>query len=230
MPFHLLSGKPLTLTERLTALAGAGGSLAAQGYGLWLAYLGYTHHGPVAAQYWPRPYLVLGLLLALLTLLYLVPRWRRQRRQWVLTSQGVAFTPKGPRIPWEQIQGMIVALTPSHGQITLLTAARRWRLDAHPEALRQALPYLEARLYPLWAARWRARWQQGQGIALGPWQVTPAGIQTQGQFLPWSAIRRLGIRQGRLVIELEQRAVTIPVARVPNAVLFVRWLHQEGHV
>ena len=229
MPIFLLPGRPWNRTEWGCFLLGAATTLGLLVTGLWRGYVGYTRHGLVAARLWPRPYFAFAGLSFLATLIFALPRWQRSRALWRLGPRGVAFGERAPFLPWEQIQGLLVDFTPRRQRLILLTTQGSRRIEPDPNALAQALPYLEAQLYPRLSARWRATWKGGQPIPLGSWQAWPGGMQIGRQRIPWTKIQRLGIAQGSLVIELPQRTWRQPVKHVPNAALFIRWLHQEGH-
>ncbi len=229
VPAFWLPGRPWSLTERLLTAAGVVIGLGALGYGLWRGYVGYTKHGLVPACLWPRPYLIIGALALLFTLGYAFSCWRRAHTLWRLAPQGISPASNRPFLPWDEVLGLLVDFTPHRQYLTLITTQGRWRIAPHPSALRHVLPYLEAQLYPRLSARWRTLWAQGKSIPLGRWQAWPDGIQVGHRRIPWRAMQRLYIDQGLLVIELAQRAWRQPVRHVPNASLFVRWLHQEGH-
>ncbi|HID83764.1 MAG TPA: hypothetical protein EYP54_01350 [Anaerolineales bacterium] len=225
----LIPGRPWSLGERLFAGTGVLWTLGTAGYGLWRAYFGYTKYGPAAAALWPRPYLLASALGALLTLAYAFPRWRRARALWRLTPQGISPGPRQPIIPWKEVQGLVTDFAPHHQRLHLLTAKGRWQITPVPQAIRQALSYLQVQLYPHLAARWRQTWEQGQAIPLGRWLAWPNGMQIGRRHIPWQEMQRLHLAQGHLVIELAHRSFRQPVHRVPNAALFIRWLYQEGH-
>ncbi len=227
MSSFVLYGQPLTPTERGLTLTGAGLGVGLGLYGLWRAYWGYTHHGPTAALYWPRPYLLLSVVLLGATLAYFFPRWKRARQRWVLSAQGVHLPRR--KVAWDEIEGLVTDFTPRRRRLVLLTTQGTLRIEPDPEVVPSALAYLEARLYPSLAVRWRNAWRQGRAIPCGPWQISPTGIRVGRRWVPWAAVRQIGLRQGRLVIELKHRTLALPVRRAPNAALLVRWLHQEGH-
>ena len=155
-----------------------------------------------------------------------VPLLRRhRRRRWTLGPQGVLIAPRGVTVPWDEVTGVVYG----PGQrLRLLTTRGTFTLRPHPDRWDAAVRHLEAHLYPVLAARWKAAWDAGQPIPWGPLAVHPLGLRWGRRWLPWARVRRLTIAQGRLVIEWDNGARGLPLRRVPNGALMLRWLHQEG--
>ncbi len=205
-----------------TGLASA--SLA---YGWWVVYWGFAHHGP-ATYAWGRPYWVLALGLALPTWAWVLwGRWRR-RRAVVLTSRGVVVYPAGRQVPWEAVQ--VVWRDPRwfRRRVVLTTARGRVVLGPRWPRLEAALTFIEAQLYLRRRAAYRRAWAAGRPLVFGPVSVSAQGLAYRGRLWPWSQVRGVRVEQGVLVIELPQHCVRIPVHRVPNLGLLLRWLQDEG--
>ncbi len=211
------------------------------GYGVEQTYFFYTHYGPVAATYRPRPWWLAAVITGLIALVICLRlRWRRRSRLIIAPSGlNVVLPPRAPlALTWDEIEsiqifaarGLSQRLAP-HGHVVLnLRDGQRLRLDDRfPHLLRLARE-LQRHLYAAHLPSLRQQWAQGKALDFGALTITTQGLSKGKRLYPWRDVQGLSIRQGTLMIELQQRRkpIRIPVHRLKNPDLLLWWLHEEA--
>ncbi|NPA93034.1 MAG: hypothetical protein GXO56_05085 [Chloroflexi bacterium] len=211
------------------------------GYALQQTYFFYTHYGPVAATYRPRPFWALAAFFGLLALVVCLRiRWRRKSRLIIAPSGlNIDLPPKAPlALSWDEVESIQViaarglASRPSpRGRIILiLRNGQRLHLDDRFPNLLLLARELQRHLYAERLPKMRQQWEAGQTMDFGALQISSHGITHKRHQYPWREVQGLSIRQGALVIELHHRhkPIRIPVHRLKNPDLLLWWLHEEA--
>lgn len=251
MPLPALTSPPTSPTETIVfataprgprawgyfaLLAAAPGAAAA--YAAWLSIYAYTHYGPVAAWYRPRPYWLLAIVLAAVSLLLaLQARWRRQTHlRMGPTGFTVRLAPRPPvSLLWRDVVGIETRFSRSifgrmHGVIVLhLRDGSRLRLDGRFPNLPGLARRLQRHLYADQLPALRRRWAAGQPLDFGILQIDRHGLTVRQRAFPWHSIARIEMRGGRLVIELNSgKPLILSLRRLRNPDILLWWLHDEA--
>ncbi len=212
--------------------------LAAAAYAAWLSIYAYTHYGPVAAWYRPRPYWLLSIALSAASLLVsLGVRWRRKTYlRTGPTGLTVQLAPHPPlSLLWRDVAGIETRLNRSltgriRGAVVLhLRDGSRLRLDGRFPNLPELARRLQRHLYAEQLPALRSRWAAGHPLDFGALQIDRRGLTIGSQVFPWHSIDRLEVRSGRLVIELKSgKPLTLPLRHLRNPDILLWWLHDEA--
>jgi len=211
---------------------------AAAAYAAWVSIYAYTHYGPVAAWYRPRPYWLLAIVLAAASLLLtLRARWRRQTYlRMGPTGLTVRLAPRPPiSLLWRDVAGVETRFSRSlfgrtHGAIVLrLRDGSRLRLNGRFPNLPNLARRLQRHLYADQIPAMRRRWDAGHALDFGAVQIARHGLTCRQRAFPWHSITQIDMRGGRLVIELTAgKPFTLSLRHLRNPDILLWWLHDEA--
>ena len=236
LPVVEYRARPLRLAERAAwwgvfALPATGVLF----YSFERAYFFYSHYGPVAAYWRPRPLWMLAAAWALLGLLLFLRRLRRSRAVLRIERTGVVFAPKPSKaisITWQELLG--IRFRPAWANL-LAPSAKMWlrtrrdevKIDSRFPDLPEIAHELQARLLPHLLPALRKRRARGKAVQFGDVAVSPEGIFYR-RLYAWRSIKRIALESGFLMLELDtSKVVKIPVQRVENPEILVIWLRNE---
>ena len=208
-------------------------------YGLYRAQYANTYYGPVAAQFWSRPWYLLAGCSALLVLVWLTIRLVRSRRYVAVHQNGVRVRlSRRQQYAWGSLAGVATGVVQTRllgiplytrSQAELFPAVgARIRLDDSLENLPELLTQIKARLYPRLLRAMRKAFQDGERVYFGPLAIQQNELRLEEKdraalVIPWSQVRSVNIQAGMLVIDIdEKRSIRLPVARVPNLELLLQ--------
>lgn len=221
-------------------IPGIAACLAPLGYGLWRAEYAYSSYGPVAAEYWSRPWYNLAIVA---TAIFLILGWYRLS----LSLTAVKVYQKGISIRtgfsgarsfgWDDFQGLTSSTTQEHffGLPVRSTYHARLILNSGktiglPRSLKQIpelISRLKANLYPRLLPKLQSEFASGAWLSFGPIAIQLQGLRLDSQAASWKQVKQLDVRQGELMIEFNERANrTIPVGRIPNLELVLQLIDQ----
>ncbi len=222
----------------LLFLLGAPGSVA--GYAAYLTAYTYTHYGPVAAIYRPRPFWLAAALLSVAALaLSIRAHWRRRTRL-ILTPSGITWhhPPAKPlTLTWKEIKGVAVRLRQTwpgksiSGHIVLhLRHGERVRLSGFAPHMLTLAQHLQRYWYAHHLPHLRQTWQAGEQLDFGALRLGAQGLTIKSTFYPWRQVQWVALRDGHLMIKLKThtRPLKIPLRRVYNPEALIWWLHEEA--
>jgi len=204
-------------------------------YAFERAYFFYSHYGPVAAYWRPRPLWGMAAAWALVGLLLFLRRLRRSRSVVRIERTGMVFAPKPSQavsITWKELLG--VRLRPAWANL-LAPSAKMWLRTRHGELkidsrfanLPEIAHDLQERLFPHLLPSLQKRRARGETVYFGDVGVSPDGIFYR-RLYAWRSIRSVVLEGGFLMLELDtSKVVKIPVQRVENPEVLIGWLRNE---
>lgn len=222
-------------------LPGFGAVLAPLGYGVWRSSYAYMHYGPVAAEFWSRPwYLLATFSVAVFALLglYRISLSRRLvavHKNGLLLRQGLL---RVRRLPWTDLAGIAagtvqdrflgLALRTAHSAILYPGAGRPVRLDGSLQALPELVSRIKASLYPRLLPRMQQAFSAGQWLYFGPIAIQREGLRLDRQRFRWEEIDRVAVQAGYLVVELQDRPKKkrVLLSKIPNFELLLQIISQ----
>jgi hypothetical protein len=170
-------------------------------------------------------------------------RLRRSNRMVRLYKNGISIQGMGWRnrkFFWADISGISTLETQT--RFFGLPIGKKFMATLHPNIgkpvrLDRRLPHLDelsarikAKIYPRLIPEMRSSFLSGSTLFFGPIDINIERINIQGSHTPWKQVSGIQVRQGRLMIEFENRRFRkIPIKKIPNIEIFIQ-LIQEGLV
>lgn len=217
------------------SLTGATATLLPLWYGYSLGKYGYTKYGPVAGQFWSRPWYLLSLVALLIFLIFVFVRIRQAHKSVTLFKSGLQFSFVQPRyLRWENISGIAVEIrgkSPFRYRAWIFPGTGK---PIHLPATTQDLPHLltqiKAHLYPRLLPELQASFDAGKWLYFGPVSIQSTSIRIPvgafrkpGPAVPWSQVRSISVASGRLVVEFKQGPLLkLPVSMIPNVEILLQ--------
>lgn len=220
-------------------LIGALAVLAPLAYGYSRQQYGYARYGPVAAQFWSRPwYLLAGLAFLVFVLLLLLGLIRAQRYVAVHKNGLRVRLSRRKQFSWGELTGVTtggvqtrffgIPLRTRYQAVLFPTVDSPLKLDNTLDDLPELLTRVKANLYPRLLPGMRKAFQEGKTLYFGPLAVRQDALileqnDDKRSSIPWSQVQSVSIQAGMLEIDIEDKArVRLPVARVPNLELLLQ--------
>lgn len=212
--------------------------LAPAGYGLWKAYQAYTRYGPAAADQWSRPWYGLALAALLCFGLALVFRLRQARRRVSIHKQGLQVGHSRQQfLPWRSLKGVSTSITRltflglplgmRYSAVLYPSTGRPVRLTQSIQGLPELISRIKASLYPRLLPHLRVEFDSGSWLNFGPVSIHTTALRLRSRQFPWTAVRRLTVNAGDLVIEFEgKHPERLPASQVPNLELLLQLVQE----
>ncbi|MGW8249280.1 MAG: DUF6585 family protein [Anaerolineales bacterium] len=218
---------------------GALAILAPLAYGFYRAQYAASKYGPVAAQYWSRPwYLLAGAALAFFLVLLGLGLAGAQRYVGVYKNGLRLRLSRRKQYTWGELSGVAtgaiqtnllgIPLRTRYQAVLYPTVSSPVRLDNSLEGLPELLTRLKANLYPRLLPGMRKAFQDGKTVYFGPVAIQGDALlleQKDGKNrqVSWSQVQSLSVQAGMLVIAIKgESSFRLPVARVPNLELLLQ--------
>lgn len=233
------------------ALPGTLGVLAPLGYGLQRSDYAYAQYGPVAADFWGRPWFALAALAAIIFALLLLYRLLLRRTYVAIHQEGLHLHLRpfhNRSIRFNQIAGIAtailqdrflgLALHTAYQAVLYPNVGRPIRLNESLAELPELSACIKERLYAQLKPRLHANLAAGQWLYFGPLSIQAQGIRLprrwprrSGPTIPWKALERITVQSGYLMVELNHHARSgrlkpIPVSHIPNLEILLDLLQQ----
>jgi hypothetical protein len=175
-----------------------------------------ARYGVAAAQARAWPYFTLALAALLAALILISLRMARFRFRLALHAHGLRIRPGAGHpvrllysnisaiifVPWKEVllgcelrQGIKVIIQPATGKSILLNP-RLERLDEIADILKE-------KVYPGLRAGLTQAYQAGQSLYFGPMRLWKDKLAINDEVIPLSALRRVEVENGRLLVEWE---------------------------
>lgn len=213
--------------------------LAPLAYGYYRAQYAATKYGPVAAQYWSRPWYLLAGAALLLFLVLLGLGLAGAQRYVGVHKNGVRLRlSRRKQYSWGELSGVAtgalqtrllgIPLRTRYQAVLYPTLSASLKLDNSLENLPELLTRLKANLYPRLLPGMQKAFQEGKTIYFGPIAVRQDALlleqkDAKKRSIPWSQVQSISIQSGMLIIVTEpQASLRLPVARVPNLELLLQ--------
>jgi hypothetical protein len=237
---HYYSRKLTARDVLLLFTPGIAACLAPLGYGLWRAEYAYTRYGPVAAEYWSRPWYYLAIAAAVIFMILGFFRLRLSLISVKVYQKGISVRTGFRRardFGWEDFHGLTSSTTQEHffGFPVRSTHQARLILKSGktielPRSLRnfpELISRIKVNLYPRLLPQLHSEFQSGAWLSFGPVAIQQQGLRWDGQSASWQQVKRIDVREGKLVIEFTDHAnKIIPVSRIPNLELVLQLIDQ----
>ncbi len=208
-------------------------------YGLYRAQYAAAKYGPVAVQYWSRPWYLLSGLAFLVLCLVVVIGLVRGLRHVAVHKYGLRIRQSGRKqYAWADLSGVSTgavqtrlfgtALRTQHQAVIYPTVDPPVKLDNSLDGLPELLTRIKANLYPRLLPGMRQAFKEGKTLYFGPLSIRQDELLVQdhagkNRSIPWSQIDSITVQAGMLVIALENKAkIRLPAARVPNLELLLQ--------
>ncbi len=213
------------------------------GYGAYIASYGYAHYGPVAAQFWSRPWFGLAIIALLIFLTLGIYRLIIARRFVALHQNGLLLNlSKRQRLTWDQIEAISSSTTAK--KFLSITLQTRYRgilfpnigtpiqLDPTIENLPNLLTRIKAKLYPRLLTKLKAELHKGKWLYFGKIAISNTGVRifdsAKQDTIPWEHVRHLTIQAGYLLIEQQDsQLIKYKIADIPNLDLLLEIVQSD---
>ena len=214
--------------------------LAPLGYGLWLADEAYASYGPVAAEYWSRPWYYLAIAAAAIFLMLGIYRVRLSLISVKVRRDGISIRTgfrSARSFEWDDIQGITTSVVEEHffglpvrnkyKTRLILRSGKSIRLPGTIQNMPELISRLKANLYPRLFPKLLAEFRSGNRLDFGPLEIQSQVLRLENQEIHWQQVKKVDVRDGKLVIEFNDRPVRkLPVGSIPNLELVLQLIDQ----
>ena len=220
---------------------GVAAILAPLGYGLWRANYAYARYGPVAAEYWSRPWYYLALAAAAIFLLLGLTRLRLSLTEVKVYPGGLSIRTGFGRpgsYDWSDISGLTSSIVEEsffglpvqnkYKTRLILHSGKSIPLPSKLNDLAELTSRLKASMYPRLLPKLQAEFHNGSWLFFGPLAIQAAGLRLDNREISWQQVKYINVQAGRLVIEFNDRPTQkLPVERIPNLELVLQLIDQR---
>jgi hypothetical protein len=221
-------------------IPGIAACLGPLGYGLWRAEYALTRYGPVAAEYWSRPWYNLAIVATAIFLILGGYRLSLSLTCVKIYQKGFSIRAgiKGARsFSWDDFEGLISSTTQEHffgipvrntyRARLILGSGKTIKLPGSLKHFPELISRIKANLYPRLMPKLQSKYQSGAWLNFGPITIQLQGLRLDGQTVSWQQVKHIDVREGALMIEFIERANRkIPVDQIPNLELVLQLIDQ----
>jgi hypothetical protein len=217
--------------------------LAPLSYAWWQNQYAYTYYGPVAANYWSWPWLLLALLALVIFSVLAIYRLFLARYYVALHANGLRIH-LAPLITqtlrWSDLSGIGTSITQdyflfiplrTHFQVTIFPLrGKPIRLAGKILNLPTLVADLRIRYYPAIENELVDQLHAGKWLSFGAISIHNQFLRVRNREIAWEQVERLAIKNGHLQIELKGRPMrksgkrfcNIPASQLINLEILLR--------
>lgn len=230
-------GRRLRWFDFLTlALPGICGVLLPLAYGLREEMYASFHYGPIAAEFWSRPWYLLSIGALFIFTCLTVFRCVLAHRYLDIYQNGIKYRSNifdRKALTWEEIKGIAVAVEQEyflsipmhfHRRITIYPGnTQPFIIRDDIQNLIPAAKKIKTLLYPHLEEKYNLLLQNGEWISFGPVSIQRSFLRVNDRQVVWEQVQQITIQSGKLIIDLQGRSsrqkrnhFEFPVSRIPN--------------
>lgn len=212
------------------------------GYGIYIAYYGYSNFGKAAAISWGSPWIITSVIAFIIFFILILYRIRISNRYIAIYQNGIYVSlRKKQALTWDQISGITTEIIQrrflfyksklSYKAVIHTTSLDKIRLHEKINHLSGFISRFKKTFYSVMKPNIEHNLFIGKNVNFGKVSIDRDFFIHGNQKYPWSLINQVTVNSGRLVIELTDHSkIKIPVSKILNIELLLQFIKQGENI